>query len=423
MKLIATQEPEKFPVQVTGEPTNITIYRQVRNGEPRFTVSYYDAACSRHRLRCPGYDKAKALTEKLKKEIKNGGWDALVLRGSEKHAYERCREWLRRCGKPLDIVVHEYLEAAEILKGLSLVEAARFYAKRQGYSVTPKPVPEIVKELLEALARKGKSRFYIRDLRVRLGAFGDAYSCPLATVSGKDVDVYISKLKGGPRYRNNVLQAIGTLFSFARRQGYVHPDHEGISNVTHYEVRRKEVEVFTPAEVEAMLKVANPQVQLALALTCFGGVRGAELGRLDWSDIKFDLGCIRVKAASAKTGIRRVPPIPDNLRAWLTLHRKDSGAVVSYKNIYNQYPKVAKKAGVKWKRNAHRHGFASYRTALLKNLDQVAIEAGHSKQELLSSYFQVVSEESAKAWFAICPPEETKAGLTDDSKPTPVPDK
>ena len=96
---------------------------------------------------------------------------------------------------------------------------------------------------------------------------------------------------------------------------------------------------------------------------------------------------------------------------------------MSYKNIYNQYPKVAKKAGVKWKRNAHRHGFASYRTALLKNLDQVAIEAGHSKQELLSSYFQVVSEESAKAWFAICPPEETKAGLTDDSKPTPVPDK
>jgi integrase len=320
-------------------------------------------------------------------------------------------------------VVHEYIEAAEILKGLSLVEAARFYAKRQGYSVTPKPVPEIVKELLEALTRKGKSRFYLRDLRVRLRAFGDSYNCPLATVSGKDIDVYISKLKGGPRYRNNVLQAIGTLFSFARRQGYVHLDHEGISNVSHSEVRRKEVEVFTPAEVEAMLKVANPQVQLALALTCFAGVRGAELGRLDWTDIKFDLGCIRVKAANAKTGIRRVPPIPDNLRAWLTLHRKDSGAVVAYKNIYNQYPKVAKKAGVEWKRNAHRHGFASYRTALLKNLDQVAIEAGHSKQELLSSYFQVVSEQAAKAWFAVMPPGHVEDGPKLDSEPALGPDK
>jgi integrase len=160
-------------------------------------------------------------------------------------------------------------------------------------------------------------------------------------------------------------------------------------------------------------------VQLALALNCFAGVRGAELGRLDWDDIKFDLGCIRVKAAGAKTGIRRVPPIPENLRAWLMLHRKESGPVVPYKNVYNQYAKVAEKAGIKWKRNAHRHEFASYRTALIKNLDQVAIEAGHSKQELLSSYFQVVSEQAAKAWFAICPPEGTKAGPKVDSKSIP----
>jgi hypothetical protein len=101
MKLIMTQEPEEFPVRVTGEPTNITIYRQARNRQLRFTVPYYDAACSRHRLRCTSYDKAEALTLKLKKEIKNSGWDALVLRGSEKHANERSCEWLRRCGKPV----------------------------------------------------------------------------------------------------------------------------------------------------------------------------------------------------------------------------------------------------------------------------------------------------------------------------------
>jgi integrase len=421
MKNHTAKIPTEFPVRVTGEPTNITIYMEPHNGKPRFMVSYYDAACQRHRRRCSSYEKAEALAEKLRKEIKTGGWDVLTLRGSEKHAYERCRDWLRPCGKPLDFVVHEYVEAAGILNGLDIVEAARFYVQRQCRNVTPKPVPEIVGELLADLTRKGKSKFYIRDLRVRLGTFAKAHPCPLSTMSGKEIDLYISKLKGQARYRNNVLQAIGTLFSFAKSQGYVHPDHEGISNVTHYEVRRKEVEVFTPAELEAMLNAANPQVQLALALTCFAGVRGSELGRLDWCDIRFDLGCIRVKAVNAKTGIRRVPPIPDNLRAWLMLHKKESGPVVGYKNVYNQYLKVATKAEVKWKRNAHRHSFASYRTALMKNLDQVAMEAGHTKNQLLAHYFQVVSEQAAKAWFAIFPPKQDQQPES-NSKPDATPE-
>jgi integrase len=158
-----------------------------------------------------------------------------------------------------------------------------------------------------------------------------------------------------------------------------------------------------------MLNQANTEVKLALVLTCFAGIRGAELGRLDWKDVNFDAGFIRIKAANAKTGMRRVPPVADNLKAWLWLYKKESGPIVPYKNVYNQYPKVAKKAKVEWKRNGHRHGFASYRTALIKNLDQVAIEAGHSKQMLLTNYFQVVSEKDAKAWFSIFPPRSQHA--------------
>jgi hypothetical protein len=108
-------------------PRHLTHLRRAAQGAPALTLTY-DPACQRHRRRCSSYEKADALAEKLRKEIKTGGWDVLALRGSEKHAYERCREWLRRCGKPLDFVDHEYVEAAEILKGLSVVEAARFYA-------------------------------------------------------------------------------------------------------------------------------------------------------------------------------------------------------------------------------------------------------------------------------------------------------
>jgi integrase len=408
----ATSEPTEFPVRVTGEPTNITIYKETHGGETRFVVSYYNAACARQRRRCSNYQKADALAAKLSKEIKKGGWDLLTLRGSEKHSYERAIESLRSCQIPLDIAVYEYVESRKVLNGSGLLEAARAFVQKQDEKIVPKQVSEVASELLEELTCKMKSRWYLRDIRTRLSRFAAVFKCPLQSVASAEIERYIRDLDGKERYKNNVLQAINTLFVYGKKRKYVSRDHRGTSEVSRYEVVSKEIEVYTPAELQTMLGMANPQVQLALALTSFAGIRGGELGRLDWQDIKFEAGFIRVKASVAKTKMRRVPPIPDNLKAWLLLYRQESGPVVPYKNVYNQYLKVAKKAGIDWKRNAPRHSFASYRTALIKNHDQVAMEAGHSKQMLLSNYFQVVSEQDAKAWFAIFPPADLKAGTT-----------
>ena len=60
MKKHAASEPAEFPVRVTGEPTNITIYQEAHNGKARFVISYYDAACSRHRRRCSNCEKAES---------------------------------------------------------------------------------------------------------------------------------------------------------------------------------------------------------------------------------------------------------------------------------------------------------------------------------------------------------------------------
>jgi hypothetical protein len=39
MKKNAITEPEEFPVHVTGDPTNITIYKETHDGECRYMVS------------------------------------------------------------------------------------------------------------------------------------------------------------------------------------------------------------------------------------------------------------------------------------------------------------------------------------------------------------------------------------------------
>jgi hypothetical protein len=56
-----------------------------------------------------------------------------------------------------------------------------------------------------------------------------------------------------------------------------------------------------------------------------------------------------------------------------------------------------------WKHNGLRHSFISYRVALVKNVNQVALEAGNSPQVIFSNYRELVTPQDAKAWFAITP--------------------
>ena len=63
---------------------------------------------------------------------------------------------------------------------------------------------------------------------------------------------------------------------------------------------------------------------------------------------------------------------------------------------------------MKWKRNGFRHSFCSYRLATLKNVDEVAMEAGNSVDIIFKNYRELVSEEDSKRWFGIDPDTSQK---------------
>jgi hypothetical protein len=58
---------------------------------------------------------------------------------------------------------------------------------------------------------------------------------------------------------------------------------------------------------------------------------------------------------------------------------------------------------VKWKKNALRHSFISYRVAETQDVAQVALEAGNSPQIIFEHYRELVRLKEAQAWFAIEP--------------------
>jgi hypothetical protein len=61
-------------------------------------------------------------------------------------------------------------------------------------------------------------------------------------------------------------------------------------------------------------------------------------------------------------------------------------------------------SGAKWKRNALRHSFGSYRMVQTKNEGQVALEMGNSPKVVKDHYFEIVDERAANEYWSIKSP-------------------
>ena len=58
-------------------------------------------------------------------------------------------------------------------------------------------------------------------------------------------------------------------------------------------------------------------------------------------------------------------------------------------------------SGVKWKRNALRHSFGSYRMEQTKNAGQVVLEMGNSAAVVMKHYFEIVDARAAREFVSI----------------------
>ena len=116
--------------------------------------------------------------------------------------------------------------------------------------------------------------------------------------------------------------------------------------------------------------------------------------------VDLDRRIIQVRAGQAKTASRRVIPVTGNLAAWLApLPRR--GKVVASSETAREMTELARSLGIAYPRNVLRHSFISYRIAMVKSADQVALEAGNSPSIIFRHYRELVTEDVANEWFAI----------------------
>ncbi|MFN7287035.1 MAG: tyrosine-type recombinase/integrase, partial [Verrucomicrobiota bacterium] len=262
-------------------------------------------------------------------------------------------------------------------------------------------VPEVVKQLVASREQDGSGRRHLVQLGSVLRRFAAACPGSILDVTSADIDAWLRSLKVSPVSRNAMLVSVNILFSFALEQNYLPEGRPTASSqLRKVKVPDSEIGIFTPDEFSRIIHAAPDRLIPLLAISAFAGIRSAEIARLDWSAVDLDRRIIEVRAGQAKTASRRVVPITDNLASWLAPLPRRCRVVPSCTQ-HKEITALAKSLGIPWPRNVLRHSFISYRIAIVKSADQVALEAGNSPAIIFRHYRELTTEETAKEWFEI----------------------
>ncbi len=250
---------------------------------------------------------------------------------------------------------------------------------------------------------RGAAPRYLQDLHSRLNRFASAFRKTTCSVTPSEVQEWLDSQKLKPQTYTNFRRVLHLFFEFAIARNFAVDNP--VAKVEKIKVRGGDVAIYTPAEIARLLEAASPEFLPCIAIGAFGGLRSAEIERLDWSHIDLAGRHITIGASRAKTASRRVVPIADNLAAWLALSAENKGPIWAgdHNAFYEAQQTTAKKAGVTWKANALRHSYASYRFAQTGDAGRVAGELGNSVNVVHRHYRELVKPAKAEAWFAVGP--------------------
>jgi integrase len=399
------------PLLIRERGVTVRIYQATRrkktkSGKSRrykeFTIAYY-LGNERRRETFSDLSLAKIRAREIAVSILQGRSQVLELTNSDKDFYLHALKLLKPVGVPLHIAIEEYVAARSRLDGESLLSAAKEYAHRHRHC--DKPVGEIVDELLASKQRDGLSLRYIQSLRGHLkNGFAQVFRTNIGSITASMIEGWLTGLGIGPRARNNIRNSIAMLFQYARSHGYLPKDvRTEAEHVARAKDRGGKIEILPPQELGKLLKKANAEAALYLALGAFTGLRSAELIRLEWQDVNFDRGHIIVGKEKSKTATRRLVPIQPNLMQWLAPYRGFSGRVFVSEHAADRTIEFAKSLLKNWPSNALRHSYATYRLAQTPDAQRVALEMGNSPTMLFTNYRELADEHDAAAWFAISP--------------------
>ncbi|MHC1765922.1 MAG: tyrosine-type recombinase/integrase [Verrucomicrobiia bacterium] len=416
MKAKSKVKKGAFSEAVVGN-VRVPIYRYRRPGGFYFQIADYSTG-TRRLLSFGTLEKAEKTGERIAQQLSSGEVTAASMKNSEAASYGRAVELLSETGDSLELAASRYAEAVKILgNGSKLIDAAKYFVQRD--RLPDKTVAQVVSELLAEKKGRREKRT-LDDLRNRLTRFAEAFPCPIASVTKRDVQQWLDGLRTSERDKLNYRSKVGTLFRWAWRRDYILSNP--VEKTEKPDAENGDVEIYTPAGLQRLIAAAQatrPDYLPCLLLGAFAGLRSSEIERLKWEDVNLARGFITASAKKKGTPSRRLVPIQSNLAAWLAPYANCKGNV--WTGTHDQFSDaqqetsaatavqedkekgIAAQEAVSWKHNGLRHSFISYRLAVLQDDAKTALEAGNSKDTVHAHYKELVTPEDAALWFGIVP--------------------
>ncbi len=420
---------ERWPYHVTYGTVTVTVYkRQTPSGNDNFMVAD-DSTGKRRFLSFKTAAEAKSEADKLARRKAGLAEMVRTITTDEAIDYFNSVTRLKPFGVTVDAATSTVAALLPAIGSLSKLHEAVTFFNHRNKRVTKKPVAEAVVEFLKLKRADELSDRYILDLEGRLNSFACDCVKDASTVAVSDIQRWLDGKTNGNGHplsrqsRRNYRVVLGTFFEFCVARGYAADNPvNGTVKIKTSDKKRK-ISVFTPVEITRLLEAARvnyPEYVPCIALGAFGGLRSAEIERLEWSDIHLGDRSIIIGADKAKTASRRVVPISDNLAAWLAPYVGREGKVWNdnspqfYKGQKNVAAATEVKADeengikpmkpVKWKQNALRHSYVSFRLAQLGgDAGRVAGECGNSASVIHRHYKELTKPAEAERWFNVRP--------------------
>jgi integrase len=403
------------PDTITVGNVTVKIYNRTRptvTGGKRTIWEVANYSGGKRRLQSfSDFPSAKAEAERIAGLISTGESNAANLSGTEAAEYGNAVAILRNAGiqSSLQTVADRYARMVEIYGSEDIVRAVEIAKAHRPENITPRTLQEIATELVQLKENRQASDRYVGDLRARLNTIAEKFPMSADMVTTQDLQMWFDKMDAAPRTVRNFRSTASTLFKFAEARGYIAKGKNPVVGTEKIQSKNgKPIQIYSPEEIEKLLKIESVDMRVIIALQAFAGIRSQEILRLRWDDIKRERGHIELAADKAKTASRRIVPIQPNLAEWLKGTGKKKGLVFTPSNLTafdrRMNTEAFTPAGVMRKDNALRHSFISYRVAALQNVAQVALEAGNSPGMIFAHYRELVTPDDAKKWFSIVPP-------------------